>query len=159
MKPIRQETKRQMLSTLTEWIEEWIEVELQAQAINANISLDEWEYTVHFDEHLHDLHQVVVRLVRQIAELDRVEELVTEWKLVQFSRTPFKRSVWNQIKVSWLGFFRRYCGLTAPFWQPELCKVTYYEYVPVTYTKTNLTKIVARPGTRRYLTRTQKRDV
>ncbi len=156
MKPIRQETKRQMLSTLTKWIEEWIEVELQAQAINATISLDEWEYTVYFDEYL---HQMVVRLVRQIAELDRVEELVTEWKLVHFNRIEVKRAVWNQIKLRWLKFFREHCGLTAPFWQPEFCKVTHYKCIPVTYTKTNLTKIVARPGTRRYLTRTQKRDV
>lgn len=145
-----------MLSTLTKWTEEWIEVELQAQAINAAISLDEWEYAVYFDEYL---HRMVVRLVRQIAELDRVEELVREWKLVHFNRMEVKRTVWNQIKLSWLKFFRAHCGLTAPFWQPEFCKVTHYKCIPVTYIKTNLTKIVARPGTRRYLTRTQKRDV
>lgn len=120
-----------------------VRVALEKQAYCYNISLRDWSIKVNQDT-LADI--IAVCLVRRIAELDKVEELVTEWKLVQFSRTPFKRSVWNQIKVSWLEFFRRYCGLTAPFWQPELCKVTHYEYVPVTYEKTKLIKIYAPPG-------------
>lgn len=135
-----------------DFVVEIIEHKLKLEHLAIEITLDGWEYIL-FHEPYQMFDTYVIELLRAAADIDRDTEEVQEYKTYEGTTTYWATdTVWDMIKLKWLRFFRSRLGLTAPFFRPQFIKryTTYEHTAPYRIQRTNVTRVVAEPGTRVY---------
>lgn len=126
-------------------IEQQVCKKMQTELIQYKVSFDEWALRTDIEELTGN---IAITLARKVANLDQQYERCEHFEVRWIPRTTYKRTVWNQIKVSWLDRFIHRWGLTAPFWQPELYHYEESVRVPVVIDKVIVNKVVAPLGTK-----------
>ena len=130
------------------------EYELQLQVAEILVDAPEWALSLRIDD---ILRGYVIGLCRHVAEVDNYEttdSVDTFLKTENVQYSVLAPGVWNAIKAYWLEPFRKHCGLTAPLFEPKFVSKSIshiFEGEIVYHVTRTTTKIVAAPGTRRFI--------